>query len=422
MKMYTILKQYVFKPAYELLFRISPNLADWIESQICKVKAKHTYNKVFLKQCLCIDISVVVRQDKKTGIQRVVNNIFNEIKNNWENVIGTQLYNGKIVSDYSLIYKKNELREIELGEGSHVLFLDSAWNYYRDAQVVLDKLEHGEIESSVVIYDMFPLTHPEWFPSNHFKHVYYKWCKLFFNRVDNVICISQKVANDVIEYYEKEKISRSKKLNIFYIPMGADILIDTNINESMIRKEIKNLFSRPTYIMVGTVEPRKGHNIVLKALKNIFNSDIDVQLLIIGKDGWSNQEFKVNLQNSAYYNKKIFWYQDITDAELVYCYKNAEALIAASIDEGYGLPIIEAAYYGLPIICSDIPIFREVTCGNASFFKVNNYKSLTNTIAFCFKCNAYLDSSKIKIYTWNEVSNLLIKIITKKATPYQIIK
>lgn len=422
MKMYSILKQYIFKPAYELIFRISPNLADLIESMIYKLRANHTYNKLFLKQYLCIDVSVVVTQDKKTGIQRVVNNIFNEIRNNWKNAIATRLYNGKIVSDYSVTQKKKEIREIELDEGSHVLFLDSAWNYYRDAQIVLNKLGQKKVESSVVIYDMFPLTHPEWFPSNHFKQVYYKWCKLFFNRVDNVICISQKVANDVIEYYKKEQISRSKKLNIYYIPMGADIIVDTNVNESNIRNEIKKIFSSPTYIMVGTVEPRKGHNVVLKALEIIFDSGMNVQLLIIGKDGWSNQEFKVNLQNSAYYNQKIFWYQDIADAELVYCYRHAEALIAASIDEGYGLPIIEAAYYGLPIICSDIPIFKEITGGNASFFKVNDYKSLADTITFCFKCNAYLDSSKIKIYTWNEVSSLVTEIIAKKITPYKIIK
>ena len=95
--------------------------------------------------------------------------------------------------------------------------------------------------------------------------------------------------------------------------MGADILDNSDINKKIIRKEIVNIFSSPTYIMVGTIEPRKGHKTVLDAFKNLLNSDIDVQILIIGKDGWSNQQFKTELRKSIYYNKKVFWYQDITD-------------------------------------------------------------------------------------------------------------
>lgn len=417
----SILKKYILKPVYELIFKFSPRWADLIETEIYKFRKKHINNKKILKQYLCVDISVVSKQDNKTGIQRVVNNIFKEIKNNRNNVLGTQLYDNKIVMENNNVNEKN-LCELELDENSHMLFLDSSWNYYRAAQVVLDKLKEKKVESSLVIYDMFPLMYPEWFPSEHFKHVYYKWCKIFFSRVDNIICISQKVANDVIEYYKKEKICRNKELNIFYIPMGADILDNSDINKKIIRKEIVNIFSSPTYIMVGTIEPRKGHKTVLDAFKNLLDSDIDVQILIIGKDGWSNQQFKTELRKSIYYNKKVFWYQDITDTELNYCYKHAEALIGASIDEGYGLPIIEAAYHGLPIICSDIPIFHEVTSGNAVFFNVNNSQSLADTIAFCYKNHAYMDSCKIKIYTWKEVTSLLINIIDKKVTPYRIIK
>lgn len=89
---------------------------------------------------MCVDISVVSKQDNKTGIQRVVNNIFKEIKNNRNNVLGTQLYDSKIVIENNNVNEKN-LCELELDENSHMLFLDSSWNYYRDAQVVLDKLK-----------------------------------------------------------------------------------------------------------------------------------------------------------------------------------------------------------------------------------------------------------------------------------------
>lgn len=416
------LKKYILKPIYEILFAISPDLADFIENIIYKLRIKRKFKTLFLKQHLCVDISVVSRQDSKTGIQRVVNRIFNEIKNSKKDVLGTQLYNGNIVIGNNLQGKYDNLIALELDKNSHILFLDSAWNYYRDAQKILEKMELKKIKTSVVIYDMFPLIHPEWFPSSHFKRVYYKWCSIFFRKVDNIICISRKVADDVIEYYKKENICRNKELKIFCIPMGADVLETVELRNPVIRDEIKNIFLVPTFIMVGTVEPRKGHNIVLEALNKLLEAGIEVQILIIGKDGWSNQSFKKKLWKNIYYNEKIFWYQDVSDVELSYCYKNAKAIILASLDEGYGLPIIEAAHYKLPIICSDIPIFKEVTQGKAIYFNVNNPQALADTIAFCLKTNLYLDSSKIKMHTWKEASDVVISIIENNAQPYKIIR
>lgn len=416
------IKNYILKPFYELIFNISPDLADFIEKIIYKLIARNVKKKLVLKQYLCIDLSVVQKHDNKTGIQRVVNNIYKEVLNVRKNILGTQLYNGKIVIENLTSGNKKDLLQIELDDSSHMLFLDSAWNYYRDAKFVLNKCKLKNIKTSVVIYDMFPIMYPEWFPSNHFKWVYYKWCKLFFSEVNNIICISKKVADDVIQFYKNENISRTKELNIYYIPMGANLLADLNSIDIHIRDEIKKIFLIPTFIMVGTVEPRKGHNIVIEAFKKLLDFNVNAQILIIGKDGWSNQTFKNRLQKNIYYNKKIFWYQDITDVELKFCYKHAKALIAASIDEGYGLPIVEAAYCGLPIICSDIPIFKEITQGYAIYFPVSNPEALAYTIKNCLHTDMYIDSSKIKIYSWREVTDLLLDIIDDKTCPYQIIK
>ncbi|MCF0232491.1 MAG: glycosyltransferase, partial [Enterococcus sp.] len=170
----------------------------------------------------------------------------------------------------------------------------------------------------------------------------------------------------------------------------------------LIKKYIK---AKPTFLSVGTLEPRKNYLQTLQAFKQLQKGCTDFQLLIIGKNGWSNfKELKLieELDNS------VLWVQDASDAELSWAYKNCEALIMASVDEGYGIPLIEAAHFSLPVICSDIPIFHEVMGGNASYFKLNDVDSLANILIKWehLKCKSKVDA-KIKINTWQDCARAI---------------
>lgn len=66
------------------------------------------------------------------------------------------------------------------------------------------------------------------------------------------------------------------------------------------------------------------------------------------------------------------------------------------------MPLVEVAHYGLPIICSDIPIFREVTQGNADYFKAMDVDDLAKCITKWLKTEDLSDSFKIRIYSWQE--------------------
>ena len=70
-----------------------------------------------------------------------------------------------------------------------------------------------------------------------------------------------------------------------------------------------------------------------------------------------------------------------TTTSLSFLYDHAAALIFPSYAEGFGLPIVEAARRGRPVICSDIPVFREVGRAGALYFRVNDAKALAETIA-----------------------------------------
>ena len=71
------------------------------------------------------------------------------------------------------------------------------------------------------------------------------------------------------------------------------------------------------------------------------------------------------LREHPEYGKRIFYLPDADDAELAALYRSAEYSFQLSVGEGFGLPLVEAAANGIPVICSDIPVFREVGEGLA---------------------------------------------------------
>jgi glycosyltransferase involved in cell wall biosynthesis len=86
------------------------------------------------------------------------------------------------------------------------------------------------------------------------------------------------------------------------------------------------------------------------------------------------------LRNHPEIGKRLFWFEGIDDEYLCSLYAQSDALIAASLGEGFGLPLIEAAQYGLPLIARDIPVFREVAGEHAFYFKGEDAQSLAKSV------------------------------------------
>ena len=128
---------------------------------------------------------------------------------------------------------------------------------------------------------------------------------------------------------------------------------------------------RPSFLMVGTVEMRKGHRLALDAFESMWRENIDAELVIVGKTGWCVEHLLTRLRKIRI-GPALDRYEKASDDELLGHYADADALIAASYTEGFGLPLVEARHFGKPIIASDIPVFREVTAGvhSARFFEV----------------------------------------------------
>ena len=167
------------------------------------------------------------------------------------------------------------------------------------------------------------------------------------------------------------------------------------------------------FISVGTIEPRKGFPIALDAFEKLWASGIEASYVIIGKAGWGMRHFEERLRTHPRLNRSLFWLANVSDADLVHAYKNATCLIMPSIAEGFGIPLIEAAQFGLRVIASDIPIFREVIKDRAAlFFEACNPSDLALRIVESLRTTERAEPIGLSSYmTWSQCAGVLTHMV-----------
>ena len=141
-------------------------------------------------------------------------------------------------------------------------------------------------------------------------------------------------------------------------------------------------------------------------------------LIIVGREGWLNDETIKKIRNHNENGKRLFWLEGISDEYLERIYSVSTCLIAASVGEGFGLPLIEAAQRRLPIIAREIPVFREVAGEHAFYFDGREPISLAGSITEWLKLydkGLHPKSEKMPWLTWKESASRLVEVITSKS-------
>jgi glycosyltransferase involved in cell wall biosynthesis len=170
------------------------------------------------------------------------------------------------------------------------------------------------------------------------------------------------------------------KISDFYLGANIDQSIPT-IGLPQIGVDVVDLIgSKRSFLQVSTLAPHKGHSQVLDAFELLWKADADVNLIIVGKQGWLVEPLVQRLRNHPELNRHLFWLEGISDEYLEKVYASSTCLIASSYGEGFGLPLIEAAQHKLPIIARDIPVFREVAGEHAYYFKADQPADLARAI------------------------------------------
>jgi glycosyltransferase involved in cell wall biosynthesis len=234
--------------------------------------------------------------------------------------------------------------------------------------------------------------------------------------LSGAICISKTVAEDLAAWVKNNPRASKRNFNINWLHLGADI--DQSLpTKGFIQNEqlnLDNLRSATTFLMVGTLEPRKGHAQVLDAFEKLWQDRADLNLIIVGKKGWLVDSLVTRLRKHKELGKRLFWLESASDEFLTKIYATSTCLIAASYGEGFGLPLIEAAQHKLPIICRDIPVFREVAGQHAQYFIASNGGELAHSIQQWlneYKIKKHPKSDHMPYLTWKQSSDQLLSTL-----------
>ncbi|WP_312834913.1 glycosyltransferase family 1 protein [Comamonas sp.] len=378
------------------------------------------------KPQLLVDISELIQRDARTGIQRVVRSILYEWLSHPPDAYEVRAvyantekqgycYADRFIQNFMGLQSISNLAPdstIDYAPGDIFLALDLQPQVQIFQSPFYQLLRDHGVDVRFVLYDLLPITMPQFFPEGA-KTIHSQWVDVAAH-TDGVICISQSVANDFEKWCQEERPQIQPQVDWFH--MGADI-------ESLTSSEgvpddasviFEKLALRPTLLMVGTLEPRKGHSQILDAADILWQARHDFNLVFVGKQGWKVEMLAQSIQRHSQLGQRLFWLQGISDQYLAKVYENADCLVAASFGEGFGLPLIEAAQRGLPIIARDIPVFREVAGDGAYFFMNDEPVAVAKSIAQwldLYKASMHPVSNSIPWITWRKSAQDLISKI-----------
>jgi len=382
---------------------------------------KHLFKQFF------VDISVIVNGDSRTGIQRVTRSVLDQLltrelpgyrvepvyRKNGQYYYAREYTLGILnIENFGLIDEP-----LDVGVGDIFLGLDlDPWNATDEsAQKFLRHHSQRGLKIYYVVYDLLCITNPEWFLDGGFSLIS-EWISKASVNADELICISKATENHVKHWLQENLPDRLPMLKTSYFHLGADIESSkptTGISPED-EKRLKQLRGQKTILSVGTLEPRKGYDQALDAMETLWSKGENIPYVIVGKKGWMMEKFISRVKRHGEYDKRLFWFEHASDELLHKIFKLAKVYLMASRGEGFGLPLIEAAREGLPIIVRDIPVFREIAGEHAHYFSGEKGADLANAIIQWLALNEknnHPKSEAIPHLTWKESTDRLLSCI-----------
>lgn len=321
-----------------------------------------------------IDVSVLTLATFVTGIQRVTREIiirlletrqedvvllhYNARDNVYHRIDNTMFFeyyrHGTGVKNKMITGQKIELPDMK--KGSVFFDLDAAWMCRVKRSWLLPILKKQGVRIVAHIYDIISVTHPQ-----------YCLERGVYNFMDfigaHLLYADDIIVNAGATVTELQKLADTLQIPLpacHVVPLGADFSKKAEVGDEQVPAELKQAVrSGPYLLMVGTIEPRKNHKLVLEAYDQGLKQ-MGYHVIFAGYMGWNMETFEEQLKKHPDFEKGIFHFEGLDDKGITYLYQNAKFLAFCSYTEGFGLPIIESILRGTPVIAADIPVSREV--------------------------------------------------------------
>jgi glycosyltransferase involved in cell wall biosynthesis len=294
------------------------------------------------------DVSVQERKTSCTGIERVVREVHEDLRDLlWPEGLDLVPFrlrrDGRstdFLTDPYLASDPVLARELHDKDALDVmLFLDL--DHMRDFSTLFRMRQARHIPTVFVIYDLLPLLSPQWFPTQH-DRLFRLYLQQVMRTADHIVTISEKVASDI------QSLGWRTTAKIHPCRLGSTF-------GPLTPPDVDHL----SILYVSTLEPRKGHDVLLDAFDLLLATGADAELTLVGRQGWECSATVARIASHPALGTRLHWHEGASDHEVRQLSRRCNVAVMPSRDEGFGLFIEEAMSLGLKVVASDIPVFHE---------------------------------------------------------------
>jgi glycosyltransferase involved in cell wall biosynthesis len=211
-----------------------------------------------------------------------------------------------------------------------------------------DRVNDRENQTAITIHDVVPWTHPETLTPRGVR-----WHRAMAARAhkyaDAVVVDTHAVAQELSEYFDF-----GDRIRVVSAAVGSALKLPVDAEARAIELKLPERY----LLAVGTLEPRKGLEPLIKALA--LPQTQDLPLLIVGPEGWGEVDVSSIARDAGLAAGRVRTLGYLSDADLAVVQSRATAFVFPSLAEGFGLPVLEAMSLGTPVIHSDVPAVVEV--------------------------------------------------------------
>lgn len=201
----------------------------------------------------------------------------------------------------------------------------------------------GNTKIITMMYDLIPFTHPHWFTAV-MAHRLQRWTTQSARYSDHFNAISQ--------------FTKTALCTHLHIP--PERVTVTYLGKPAVLPTTAVAATTPFLLTVGTIEPRKNLTAVLQAYARARQHQPQLpRLCLVGQPGWGQVQLRQHIENLGL-TEAVDWAGYVSDAALLTLYQQAAMLIYPSLQEGFGLPPLEAMALGCPVITSNSGALPEV--------------------------------------------------------------
>lgn len=381
-----------------------------------------------------IDISMVLVGTNFTGIPRVVMELTKQLYRDPELELifleyhqkkdDFEIIDGKGFADFCR-EKKGSRKKLRTGlhipllgmEKDSIFFdMDAVWKTRVKRSYLYPGLRAAGVRIVPFVQDIIGVTHPQFCPGDDMLN-FLDFTGAVIRYADEIVVTSHATRGAVEELCGKLDVTCPP---VKIVPLGGDFKKPSEkAGQGAVSEEIVEIAkSGPYLLMVGTIDPRKNHRLLLDAYDRGLKK-LGMHLVIAGHKGWDVDDFIEEMEGHEDFGKGVFHVNGASDEEIDYLYAHCYALAFPSYIEGYGLPIIESMVRGVPVIAADTPINMEVGGEYALYFGQDRPQELVETVSRLLEKPSEYESIKKKLKsfvppTWEETAKGISEILLKK--------